>query len=74
MNLKTSLKGLYWKRDFDIISAGRVQRLIEFDNGKFRTFLQDTERLIVNLTITNKRVENYSCECPASNGAVCRTH
>ena len=52
--------------------AGRVQRLIELDNGKFRTFLQDTERIIVNLTITDKRVENYSCECPASNGAVCK--
>lgn len=52
--------------------AGRVQRLIELDNGKFRTFLQDTERIIVNLTIINKRVENYSCECPASNGAVCK--
>lgn len=51
---------------------GHVGSMIELGNGKYRAFLKDSDRYVVNLTIRNGMVENYSCECQNNQGSICQ--
>lgn len=51
---------------------GHVGSMIELDNGKYRVFLKDSDRYVVNLTIRNGIVENFSCECQNNRGPICQ--